>query len=69
MAGLSAPGPNRPRNGLFPTANKHSSDSNMVEFVVTLKSKDDLTAFYNDMEDTSSITTVSYTHLTLPTKA
>ncbi len=56
MAGLSAPGPERPRNGIFPTANKHPSDSNMVEFVVTLKSKDDLTAFYNDMEDTSSIT-------------
>ena len=56
MGGLSTPGPDRPRNGIFPTANKHPSDSNMVEFVVTLKSKDDLTAFYNDMEDTSSIT-------------
>ena len=30
----------------------------MVEFVVTLKSKDDLTAFYNDMENTSSITNI-----------
>ena len=39
-------------------ANKHPSDSNMVEFVVTLKSKDDLTAFYNDMENTSSITNI-----------
>ena len=56
MGGLSTPGPDRPRNGIFPTANKHPSDSNMVEFVVTLKSKDDLTAFYNDMEDTSSVT-------------
>ena len=56
MAGLSTPGPDRPRNGIFPSANKHPSDSNMVEFVVTLKSKDDLTAFYNDMEDTTSIT-------------
>ena len=46
MGGLSIPGPDRPRNGVYPTANKHPSDSNMVEFVVTLKSKDDLTAFY-----------------------
>ena len=46
------------RKGIIPTANKHPSDSNMVEFVVTLKSKDDLTAFYNDMENTSSITNI-----------
>ena len=56
MSGLSTPDPKKYRNGIIPTANKHPSDSNMVEFVVTLKSKDDLTAFYNDMEDTSSIT-------------
>lgn len=55
MPGLS---PKRYRNGIVPTANKHPSDSNMVEFVVTLKSKDDLTAFYNDMENTSSITNI-----------
>ena len=56
MSGLSTPDPKKYRKGIIPTANKHPSDSNMVEFVVTLKSKDDLTAFYNDMEDTSSIT-------------
>ena len=51
-------GSDKPRNRVLPTANKHPSDSNMVEFVVTLKSKDDLTAFYNDMENTSSITNI-----------
>ncbi len=42
----------------IPVTHKHPSDVNMVEYIVTLKSKDDLTAFYNDMETDTSITNV-----------
>ena len=59
MPGLVRPEWELPKGAVsIPVTNKHPSDVNMVEYIVTLKSKDDLTAFYNDMETDTSITNV-----------